>query len=167
MTKTGHFTDLKKNFDLAYGSAELNGGRNHDYVCLKPWSKDVKEVEDITPAMMHDNFCVKDIRFMTITESKGMETCDGILGISPKSYAKHSFLQELKIAGAIDKAIISFSNNFLKDSFLRNTTGLSEKSYAIFGGYNASQVIGGEEALVKLPMAQGKLNPRFFWGVHG
>ena len=114
-TKSGHFTDYKKNFDLSYGSADLNGGRNYDYVCLTPWGKDVKELEDITSTKMRDNFCVKNIRFMTITESKGMETCDGILGISPKSYAKHSFLQELKTAGVIDKGIISFSNNFHKD----------------------------------------------------
>ena len=166
-TKTGHFTDFKKNFDLSYGSADLNGGRNHDIVCLKPFPKSVKEIEDITPDIMHDNFCVKDIRFMTITESKGMETCDGILGVAPKSYAKHSFLQELKTAGAIDQALISFSNNFHKSSFLWNHTGHTEKSYAIFGGINASQVIGGEEGIVTIPMAKGKLNPRFFWGVHG
>lgn len=101
-SQSGHFTDLKKNFDLAYGSANLNGGRNQDYVCLRALPEQVKELGDITSDIMRKNFCVKDIRFMTITESKGMDTCDGIMGISPKSYAKHSFLQELKTAGIID-----------------------------------------------------------------
>lgn len=50
---------------------------------------------------------------------------------------------------------------------MRNITGFKEKNYAIFGGINASQIIGGEDAIVTLDMPPEKLNPRFFWGVHG
>jgi len=67
--------------------------------------------------MLDDRFCVKEIRFMTIMDSKGMETCDGILGISPKNYNRHSYLQELKIAGVIKHGIISFSNAYYKHTF--------------------------------------------------
>jgi hypothetical protein len=37
---------------------------------------------------------------------------DGILGLSPKNYGRHSLLPELKISGLIDKTIVSFSNSF-------------------------------------------------------
>ena len=41
---------------------------------------------------------------------------DGILGLSPKNYGRHSLLPELKISGLIDKTIVSFSNAFYKTS---------------------------------------------------
>ena len=46
-TKSGHFIDFKKNFDLAYGSADLNGGRNYDYACLRAFPDKVKEENDV------------------------------------------------------------------------------------------------------------------------
>jgi hypothetical protein len=61
-------------------------------VCLKQLPLEVASLDDLTQQMLDDSFCVKDMRFMTIMESKGMDTCDGILGISPKNYARHSFL---------------------------------------------------------------------------
>jgi len=39
---------------------------------------------------------------------------DGILGLSPKNYGRHSLLPELKISGLIDRTIVSFSNAFLE-----------------------------------------------------
>ena len=52
----------------------------------------VKNEKDLTSKILRSHYCVKDIRFMTIMGSKGMETCDGILGISPVNYARHSYL---------------------------------------------------------------------------
>lgn len=37
----------------------------------------------------------------------------------------------------------------------------------IFGGYNASAIVGGEQGLFNLPLADKKINPTFFWGVEG
>jgi len=48
---------------------------------------------------------------------KGLDMADGILGLSPKNYGRHSLLPELKISGLIDKTIVSFSNAFYKDSY--------------------------------------------------
>ena len=62
---------------------------------------------------------------------------DGILGLSPRNYGRHSLLVELKIAGVIDKTQVSFSNTFYKDTDLYNKTR-DHYNYVIFGGYNAS-----------------------------
>lgn len=56
---------------------------------------------------------------------------DGILGLSPKNYGRHSLLPELKIGGLIDKTIVSFSNGFYG-------TNSDLESYVIFGGLNAT-----------------------------
>ena len=39
----------------------------------------------------------------------------------------------------------------------------------IFGGYNETQVVGGEKGLKTIPMISEKLNPTMYWGVpaHG
>jgi hypothetical protein len=50
-------------------------------------------------------------------ESKGLEGCDGILGLSPKDYGTHSILPMLKRAGVINRVLISFSNAFHSSSF--------------------------------------------------
>lgn len=118
LTKTGTETDGNHNFNLGYGSADLTGWKYQDYTCLRPLPKDLK-LEDMTQEMLDKRFCVKDIRMMAIMTSKGMETCDGILGISPKNYARHSYLQELRVAGLIDHGIISFSNAFAHKGFHR------------------------------------------------
>lgn len=62
---------------------------------------------------------------------------DGILGLSPKNYGRHSLLPELKINGLIDKTMVSFSNGFHNTSTNFNKTKDSH-SYVIFGGLNAS-----------------------------
>jgi hypothetical protein len=50
-------------------------------------------------------------------EAKGLDGCDGILGLSPKDYGSHSIIVMLKSAGLIDRMLISFSNAFYKSSF--------------------------------------------------
>mmetsp|Transcript_1795 Transcript_1795/g.2348 ORF Transcript_1795/g.2348 Transcript_1795/m.2348 type:complete len:350 (+) Transcript_1795:1196-2245(+) len=122
-------------------------------------------MDTITQSVLDKHFCVKDIRFMSIMESKGMDTCDGILGISPKNYNRHAFLAELKIGGLIDRGIISFSNAYYKASFQQKEWARDKHSYAIFGGINETQIVGGEEGLVSMPLVQGSKNPTDFWGV--
>jgi hypothetical protein len=69
--------------------------------------------------------------------SKGLEGCDGILGLSPKDYGTHSILPMLKRAKAIDRVIISFSNSFFNSSF-KAQFHPDRQSYMIFGGFNES-----------------------------
>lgn len=71
---------------------------------------------------------------------------DGILGLSPKNYGRHSLLPELKINGLIDRTIVSFSNGYFNRTYNYNKTR-DESSYVIFGGMNKTQVVGGEKGL--------------------
>jgi len=91
---------------------------------------------------------------------------DGILGLSPKNYGRHSLLPELKASGLIDRTIVSFSNAFFQGTYNYNRTK-DPDSYVIFGGLNASQIVGGEKGLHSMALAQNKLNPAMFWGVTG
>jgi len=70
--------------------------------------------------------------------------------------------------GVIDHGIISFSNAFGHRSHTgnatRDTIGYSDRrSYAIFGGINATQIVGGEEGLVSMKLARGKMNHMNMW----
>ena len=76
---------------------------------------------------------------------------DGILGLSPKNYGRHSLLPELKINGLIDKTIVSFSNAFYNSSTNLQSYG-DQASYVIFGGLNSSQIVGGEKGLQTPPI---------------
>ena len=49
---SGRFTNQANDFALGYGSANLQGGRNQDYVCLKPLPKTVKSVSELSPKIM-------------------------------------------------------------------------------------------------------------------
>ena len=77
-------------------------------------------------------------------ESKGLDGCDGILGLSPKDYGSHSILTELKRNGLLDRLIISFSNAFHESSFKAKFYEPGDNlSYMTFGGYNETQIVGG------------------------
>lgn len=92
-------------------------------------------VNELSKEAYEDHFCVKDLRFQSIISGKGLNMADGILGLSPKNYGRHSLLPELKIGGLIDKTIVSFSNAFYKTSTNFQNSRDSE-SYVIFGGMN-------------------------------
>ena len=96
-----------------------------------------KNINEIVKETYDDNFCVKDLRFQSIITGKGLNMADGILGLSPKNYGRHSLLPELKISGLIDKTIVSFSNAFYKSSSNYKKSRDNE-SYVIFGGMNRS-----------------------------
>ena len=61
----------------------------------------------------------------------------GLSNRHDKSKKGLNFIQSLKDNGVIQKAIISFSVN-------------GNDSYALFGDYNASQVVNGEKGLYDL-----------------
>ena len=67
-SKTYSATDKKPDFKLGYGSASLTGWRSQDYVCLRKLPANLTE-RDLSPKIMRENYCVKDIRFMTIMTS--------------------------------------------------------------------------------------------------
>lgn len=97
---------------------------------------------------------------------QGLEMADGILGLSPKNYGRHSLLPELKINGLIDRTIVSFSNSFYQNTSNFNITG-DKDSYVIFGGINQTQIVGGENGLQSLKLVKGRLNPTMYWGTLG
>ena len=51
-------------FPLSYGSANLEGFKFQDYVCLLPINE--TKIDLITNKMYNDNFCVKNLRFQSI-----------------------------------------------------------------------------------------------------
>jgi hypothetical protein len=109
---------------------------------------------------------VKELKFQSIITGKGLEMADGILGLSPKNYGRHSLLPELKISGLIDKTIVSFSNSFYNGTVNFNISH-DMPSYVIFGGLNKSQILGGEQGLHSMQLLKGKMNPTMYWGVSG
>ena len=72
----------------------------------------------------------------------------------------------LKKSNLINRNIVSFSNSFHKNSF-KALYHDDRTSYVVFGGYNETQIVGGHEGLLKMPLADEKLNPSGFWGVEG
>ena len=142
----------------------MEGFKFQDYVCLIPI--DVPSSATLVQKDFNDHFCVQDLKFQSIITGKGLEMADGILGLSPKNYGRHSLLPELKISGLIDKTIVSFSNAFYKNTENYNTTK-DQSSYVIFGGMNSSQIVGGERGLKSMSLLKGKKNPTMYWGVSG
>ena len=77
---TGYQTN-KRAHPLAYGSANLEGWKYQDTVCLKQLNTTAKKInQDI----LNDNYCLRNFRFQVTTESKGLTMADGILGLSPR-----------------------------------------------------------------------------------
>lgn len=99
-------------------------------------------------------------------ESKGLDGCDGILGLSPRDYGSRSILPSLKRQGLIDRIIISFSNAFHPATFKAKFYD-DEESYVIFGGVNETQIVGGADGLFAMPLADPEMNEQNFWGVYG
>lgn len=102
-------------FPLSYGSADLQGFKYFDTVCLAPLH--FSNSDKITDDDLKAAFCVKDFKYQAVMEAKGLDGCDGILGLSPKDYGHHSILPMLKRANLIERLLISFSNAFHGSSF--------------------------------------------------
>ena len=102
---------------MNYGSAKLKGKLYTDKVCIDPLG----------------NRCSPKFELMALYDAKGLGAdIDGILGLANhKDTAKRSlnFVWNLKDNKVIDKAVISFSV-------------ANQESYALFGDWNVSQVVG-------------------------
>ena len=92
-TKNGALTNNLA-FPLSYGSAELKGFKYKDTVCLNPLM--FASSSEVTQKVLKQDFCVEGFKFQAAMETKGLDGCDGILGLSPKDYGTHSFLPELR-----------------------------------------------------------------------
>jgi len=62
-TTTGQFVN-NIGFPLSYGSANLEGFKFEDWVCLTPIN--LANGAQITPKVTNDHFCVKNLRFQSI-----------------------------------------------------------------------------------------------------
>lgn len=84
------------------------------------------------------NRCAKNMQFLALYEARGLGAgVDGILGLSNHHDAEKAslnFVKSLKQSGVIEEAIVSFSVQ-------------AEKSYALFGEMNATQVVGQLQGL--------------------
>lgn len=156
------FTTESIAFPLSYGSADLQGFKMKDTVCLSPI--DYNSLAEVTDNVLKKNFCIKEFKYQAVVQSKGLESCDGILGLSPKDYGSHSLIPALKREGLIERQVISFSNAFHEASF-KSRNYDDKQSYMVFGGYNESQIVGGAGGLFNMPLASKELNPTAFWGV--
>lgn len=122
-------------FPLSYGSADLQGFKYKDTVCLNPVNVD--DLSQVNDVVLKKNFCMRHFRFQAVVESTGLDGCDGILGLSPRDFGKHSLLADLKREGLIDRTIVSFSNAFHNTTF-KAKYHMDLESYMVFGGYNES-----------------------------
>ena len=79
---------------------------------------------------------------MALYKSQGLgNNSDGILGLSPHkdlTKKKLHYLWSLKDNGIIDHALVSFSVT---------SKEMNETPYALFGGYNSSQIVDGAAGL--------------------
>lgn len=107
---------------MNYGSAKLKGKLYQDKLCIDPIG----------------NRCTTGFEFLSLYEAKGLGgDIDGILGLANHKDTKKrhlNYVWQLKDKGIIDKAMISFSV-------------AKNESYALFGDYNITQVVGGEKGL--------------------
>jgi hypothetical protein len=124
--------------NLMYGSAELEGYFYTDKVCP------VKNAK-----------CFR-MQFLAIYLAKGIhKDTDGILGLSPmkdKSQNKASILLRMKQKGLIENAKISFSLSLKGDSF------------ALFGGFDPKQIVGGSKNLIHFKNESNSLGT---WSLKG
>jgi hypothetical protein len=82
--------------------------------------------------------------FLALYQAKGLDDVDGVLGLAvhpDKDKKNLNYVWNLKSKGLIDKAIISFSVS---------GPNKDDPSYAIFGGINEAQIVGGIPGLKKI-----------------
>jgi len=112
---------------LDYGSAKLFGKLYEDKVCLDG-----------------NKTACTNFDFLALYQAVGLDDTEGILGLAvhpDKAKRNLSYVWQLKNNGLIDKAIVSFSVA---------GPNMDDKSYAIFGGLNEQQIVGGVAGLKKM-----------------
>lgn len=81
---------------------------------------------------------------MALYQAKGLDDTDGVLGLAvhpDKNKRNLNYVWNLKNKNVIDKAIVSFSIS---------GPNKNDQSYAIFGGINENQIVGGIKGLRKI-----------------
>lgn len=125
---------------LTYGSAKLQGFIWQDYACINPLNEGAQNAVQLK-IQLKQNKCAF-FQFLALYKSQGLgHDTDGILGLSPHKDMKKKklhYLWSLKENGIIDRASVSFSIT---------SKEMNEKPYALFGGYNSSQIVGGASGL--------------------
>ena len=74
----------------------------------------------------------------------GLDDTDGVLGLAvhpDKERRNLNYVWQLKNSGIIDRALVSFSVS---------GPNMDDPSYAIFGGLNPEQIVGGTDGLKKM-----------------
>ena len=130
----------KASSKLTYGSAKLQGFIWEDYTCIQPLKLSSQSTVDMK-LQLKQNKCAL-FQFLALYKSQGLgKKSDGILGLSPHkdtSKKKLHYLWSLKDNGIIDHAMVSFSVT---------SKEMGETPYALFGGYNSTQIVGGASGL--------------------
>ena len=134
----------KASSKLTYGSAKLQGFIWQDYTCINPLKSSQGEGPRSNVQLqlqLKSNKCAF-FQFLSLYKSQGLgHDSDGILGLSPHKDIKKKklhYLWSLKDNGIIDRAMVSFSIT---------SKEMNERPYALFGGYNSSQIVNGAEGL--------------------
>ena len=131
----------KASSKLTYGSAKLQGFIWQDYTCIQPMDKTPETSLVELKLDLKNNKCAF-FQFLALYKAEGLgHDSDGILGLSPHkdmSKKKLHYLWSLKDNGIIDRAMVSFSIT---------SNEMGETPYALFGGYNSSQIVNGAEGL--------------------
>ena len=118
---------LNETEHLDYGSAKLQGKLYQDRTCIDA-----------------NKTACTDLEFLALYQAVGLDDTDGVLGLAvhPDSKKKSlSYVWQLKNSGMIDNALVSFSIS---------GPNMEDPSYAIFGGINADQIVGGVDGLKKM-----------------
>lgn len=130
----------KASSKLTYGSAKLQGFIWEDYTCIQPLKAGSQSAVELK-MQLKQNKCAL-FQFLALYKSQGLgKHSDGILGLSPHkdmSKKKLHYLWSLKDNGIIDNAMVSFSVT---------SKDMGETPYALFGGYNSTQIVGGAAGL--------------------
>lgn len=161
---------------LHYGSAKLTGFLWKDYSCLQPLDLSEQtsnltnasflakmsdhEARDYTIAkeksfleesykFQKENKC-SFFQFLSLYKGRGLgKESDGILGLAPQKSVvnrEKNYIWSLFNNGIITKPVLSFS---------MASSDIDDKPYALFGGYNSSQIVGGEKGLQTFKNNQG------------
>jgi len=137
----------KASSKLTYGSAKLQGFIWEDYTCIQPLKAGTQSAVELK-LQLKSNKCAL-FQFLALYKSQGLgKHSDGILGLSPHkdmSKKKLHYLWSLKDNGIIDNAMVSFSVT---------SKDMGETPYALFGGYNSTQIVGGAAGLKTFKIIQ-------------
>ena len=110
---------------LNYGSAKFKGKLYQDKICIDPIQ----------------NRCTNNFELLALYDAQGLGAdVDGILGLAnhKDTEKRHlNFVWSLKDNKVIDQAVVTFST-------------AENGSYALFGSYNTSEVVGGANGLYSL-----------------